>query len=98
MGVFNVRRCNCSNAYSPQEPQWSSFDKSILLFICMLHFSILHLPTGVGNSFVIIFFTIFVMNFILHNKHILSLCGYSTTFRKRWAKKRSVGNMQNKNL
>lgn len=34
--------------YSPQGPQWSSFDNLILLLNLTLHVSILHLPKRVG--------------------------------------------------
>ena len=63
----------CVRAYCPQGPQWSSFDKSILQFIFVLHFSILHLPRCFGSSFgiilfrnvVIIFFMIYVITIII---------------------------------
>jgi len=57
MGTIGSLIFGCSfdlifvNAYCPQGPQWSSFDKSILELICELQCSILHLPMGFGNSF-----------------------------------------------
>ena len=61
-------------AYWPHGPQWSSFDRSILLLILWLQYSIFHLPIGLGKSFGMNFDRMLIMRFmVLHNNSMWSL-------------------------
>ena len=70
------------SAYCPQGPQWSSFDKSTLEFICLLHCSILHLPIGFGGSFDRIFFMMVIMFFMLYNNYYYHYIVFAQIERK----------------
>ena len=63
LGLLCILFCVFPNIYCPHGPQWSSFDKSILLFIFLSHDSRFHLPNIFLSSF-INFCIRFLINFI----------------------------------